>query len=81
MSLFPSEDVLTKEIESWEGFAASLRAEDRELFKRMLDECYRYATAVNAKGEPFPAEALLMTLIFVQHRMIGFLLRTVGKKT
>jgi len=28
MSLFPSEDMLTKEIESWIGFAESLRAEE-----------------------------------------------------
>jgi hypothetical protein len=36
------------------GFAESLRAEDRELFKKMLGDCYRYK-AINAKGEPFPA--------------------------
>jgi hypothetical protein len=28
MSLFPSEDMLTKEIESWIGFDESLRAEE-----------------------------------------------------
>jgi hypothetical protein len=31
MSLFPNEDALTKEIESWEGFADSLKSEkDRQ---------------------------------------------------
>jgi hypothetical protein len=29
MSLFPNEDVLTKEIESWEGFEYFLREENR----------------------------------------------------
>jgi hypothetical protein len=73
MTLFPEEDVLTREIESWRGFAESLRAEDRELFKKMLNDCYRYSKAINAKGEPFPTESLLMAVIFSQHKMIGWL--------
>lgn len=77
MSLFPDKDVLPREIESWNGFADALRAEDRELFNRMLDECYAYAAAINAKGEPFPEEALLMALVFAQHRTINILLRAV----
>jgi hypothetical protein len=40
MSLFPNEDNLTREIESWKGFAESLRKdEDRKLFSEMLNEC------------------------------------------
>jgi hypothetical protein len=73
MTLFPEEDVLTREIESWRGFAESLRAEDRELFKKMLNDCYRYSKAINAKGEPFTTESLLMAVIFSQHKMIGWL--------
>ena len=80
MSLFPDKDILPREIESWKGFGDSLRSEDRELFNRMLDECYAYAAAVNAKGEPFPAEALLMALIFAQHKMIGLLLKEVKRR-
>ncbi len=80
MGLFPEEDVLAKEIESWRGFAESLRAEDRELFKTMLNDCYQYVQAVNAKGEPFPAESLLMALIFSQHKMIGVLISKLGAK-
>jgi hypothetical protein len=74
MRLFPEQDILTREIESWRGFADSLRAENRELFKKMLGDCYRYSEAVNAKGEPFPAEALLMAVMFSQHKMIGWLI-------
>ena len=55
MSLFPTEDILTKEIESWRSFAASLNSEEyREIFNKMLSDCYKYASAINAKGEPFP---------------------------
>jgi hypothetical protein len=40
----------------------------------MLGDCYRYSEAINAKGEPFPAESLLMAVIFSQHKMIGWLI-------
>jgi hypothetical protein len=54
MSLFPKEDVLTKEIESWKSFRDSLSSkEDRELFEKMLNDCHKYATSINAKYQPF----------------------------
>lgn len=68
---------MEKEIESWSGFCDSLRAADRDLFRRMMGECRAYAAAVNTKGEPFPAEALLMALVLAQHRTIGALLEKV----
>jgi hypothetical protein len=75
MSLFPNEDILTKEIESWKGFADSLHANNRKLFMSMLNDCYKYAaSAINAKGQPFPAEPLIMTLLLLsQHKMIDWL--------
>jgi hypothetical protein len=47
MSLFPNEDILTKEIESWRSFVDSLssKEEDRDLFNNMLNDCYKYAAA------------------------------------
>jgi hypothetical protein len=52
LSLFPNEDILTKEeIESWKSFGDSLSSkEDRELFEKMLNDYYKYAAAINAKG-------------------------------
>ena len=65
MSLFPYEDVLTKEIESWKGFADRLPAEeDRKVFMPLLNNCY------NAKGRPFPTESVIMALLFSQHKLI-----------
>ena len=65
MSLFPYEDVRTKEIESWKGFADRLPAEeDRKVFMEMLNNCYKYAKAINAKGRPFPIEPVIMALLF-----------------
>jgi hypothetical protein len=39
----------------------------------MLNDCYKYATAINTKGEPFPTEPLIMALLLSQHKMIGWL--------
>jgi hypothetical protein len=60
MSLFPNEDILTKEIESWKGFADSLPAEDRKTFIKILNDCYKYAKAINTKAQPFPSEPVIM---------------------
>jgi hypothetical protein len=80
MSLFPNEDILTKEIESWKAFVDSLSSkEDRELFKTMLNDCYKYSAAINAKGEPFPAEPLIMALLLSQHKMIDWLTVQISK--
>ena len=74
MSLFPEEDILTKEIESWKGFADSLKSEeDKKLFLKMLNDCQKYAVAINAKETPFPTEPLIMALLLSQHKMIGWL--------
>ena len=40
--VFPQENILTKEIESWRVFADSLKSEeDKKLFLEMLQKCYR----------------------------------------
>jgi hypothetical protein len=39
----------------------------------MLNDCYKYAAAINAKGQPFPAEPLIMALLLSQHKMIDWL--------
>jgi hypothetical protein len=67
MSLFPEENILTKEIDSWKGFADSLKSEeDKKLFIEILDKCQKYALAINAKGKPFPTESMIMALLLEQ---------------
>ena len=74
MSLFPQENVLTKEIESWRVFADSIKSEeDKKLFLEMLEKCQKYSLAINAKGKPFPTEPLIMALLLEQHKMINWL--------
>jgi hypothetical protein len=38
-NLFPYDDIVTKEIESWNSYVASLRKQDKELFYEMLNRC------------------------------------------
>ena len=69
MSLFPEENILTKEIESWRVFADSLKSEeDKKLFLEMFQ---KYSIAINTKGKPFPTEPLIMALLLEQHKMIN----------
>jgi len=66
MSLFPEEDVLTKEIEMWRTFIDKLPSDDdRKTLAKLLDDCYKYSVAINnhAKMHPFPSESLIMSLL------------------
>jgi hypothetical protein len=66
MSLFPEENILTKEIESWRVFADGLKSEeDKKLFLDMLEKCQKYSIAINTKGKPFPTEPLIMALLLL----------------
>ena len=38
-----------------------------EIFEKMLNDCYNYAAAINANGEPFPAESLIIALLTSQN--------------
>jgi hypothetical protein len=82
LSLFPENDILTKEIESWSGFPDSLQTEeDRKLFiKEMLNECYKYSIAINAKSEPFSTKPLLMALLLSPQKVIDWLLSQTSKE-
>jgi hypothetical protein len=80
LSLFPENDIITKKIESWSGFADSLETEeDRKLFKKMLNECCKYSVAINAKDEPFSTEPLIMALLISQQKMIDWLITQTSK--
>jgi hypothetical protein len=81
MSLFPNQDILTKEIESLKGFVDGLPTEEeRETFTKMLKDCYRYAKAINAKAQPFPSDPVIMALLLSQHKMIEWLEGQISKQ-
>ena len=54
MSLIPEENILIKKIESWRGFADSLKSEeDKKLLLKMLNDCQKYALAIKARENHF----------------------------
>jgi hypothetical protein len=74
MSLFPYKDVLTKEIEAWKDFADKLPSDnDRVIFIKLLNDCYKYAVAINSQEHPFPAETVIMASLLSQHKIISHL--------
>jgi hypothetical protein len=82
ISLFLNKDILTVEIESWKSFANSLNSEkEKELFKRMLNDYCNYAgIVVNAKGNYFSSEPLVIALILSQYKkMINWLIKKVSE--
>jgi hypothetical protein len=74
-----SDSEIIKEIESWRRFADVLRAEDRELFREMMRLCYEYVPAMQARESPFPAEALFMSLLLLQHKTITWLTKEIER--
>jgi hypothetical protein len=55
--------------------------EDRVLFMSILNDCYKYVVAINAKGQPFPSELLIMALLLLpQHKMIYWLTKQFSKQ-
>jgi hypothetical protein len=81
MSLFPEEDVLTREIETWRGFIEKLSTdEDKVVFTKLLDSCYKYAIAINNHDHPFPAEPVIIALLLSQHKLINHLKSIIPSK-
>ena len=70
---------IVKEIESWRPFGEALRADDRELYRQMMQRCCEYLPSMEVKAEPFPNDSLFMGLLFLQHRMIEELTRKIEK--
>lgn len=71
-------NVLAKEIESWNSFEYSLREEDGILFNKMLNECQKeeeFSKAYDSKDKyNSTTESLFMALIFQQQKMISKLI-------
>ena len=65
-------DLIPNLVETVKGYATH----ERETLERVVQA---RGAAVNAKGEPFSAETLLMTLVFCQHQMLSLLIKQFRK--
>jgi hypothetical protein len=70
MTLNPEDDIVRQIIQSYKGYADTLSGEKRRQFYQLFNSLYEFVEAINAKGEPFPEEAALVTLVLKQHLLI-----------
>ncbi len=61
--------ILKREIGKWNNFSSILRKHNREIFKEILQSYHKYSTAINAKGEQFATESLIMSLLLEQYKI------------
>ena len=62
--------ILKKELDKWKTYSDILRKPNRDLFNQMLQSSsYKYSDAINAKGEQFSTESLIMSLLFEQYKI------------
>jgi|SRR5215208_4225407 len=58
--------ILKHELDKWKTYSDILRKPNRELFNQMLQSSYKYSNAINAKGDNYATESLLMSLLLEQ---------------
>jgi hypothetical protein len=64
---------LKEEIDSWALFIESLRLEDRELFKSMVQKIWAYSDSVEICKDEYTTEALLLSILISQQKTINWL--------
>ncbi|MGE5633662.1 MAG: hypothetical protein ACM3VV_00365 [Deltaproteobacteria bacterium] len=62
--------ILKRELDRWNNFSSILRKLNRDLFNQMLQSSYKYSSSIDAKGENYATESLLMSLMFEQYKII-----------
>jgi hypothetical protein len=67
-NLFPYDDIITKEIETWKSYGDCLRKQDRELFYEMLNSCYKYSPAITVQGKEYSTTSALMSILLEHHK-------------
>jgi len=67
-NLFPYDNIITKEIDSWKNYADCLRKQDRDLFYKMLNSCYKYSPAITVQGKEYSTTSALMSILLEHHK-------------
>jgi hypothetical protein len=63
--------ILQRELDKWKTYSDILRKPNRDLFNQMLQSSlYKYSNAIDAKGENYSTESLIMSLSLEQYKMI-----------
>jgi hypothetical protein len=63
--------ILKRELDKWKSYSDILRKPNRDLFNQMLQSSYKYSNAIDAKGENYTTESLLISLLFEQYKILN----------
>lgn len=66
-------NLLKDEIESWKPFTDALRAEDREMLKDLIEECWRYASAIESSKKKYLVEPFFLTILLILEKKVRLL--------
>jgi hypothetical protein len=61
---------LEDEIRKWNGFAKTLRTEDREAFEALMDACRLFASAGSNATQPILFEPMIMSILLYQQKKL-----------
>ena len=62
--------ILKRELDKWKTYSAILRKPNRDLFNQMIQSSYKYSDAIDAKGENYATESLILSLLLEQYKMM-----------
>ena len=62
--------ILQKELGKLKTYSDILRKPTRDLFNQMLQSAYKYSSSIDAKGENYATESLLLSLMFEQYKIM-----------
>jgi hypothetical protein len=62
---------LEDEIRRWDGFAKTLRTEDREAFEELMDACRSFASAGSNATQPVLFEPMIMSILLFQQKRLA----------
>ena len=63
--------ILDREIENWSSYASQLKdTRDKDLFIQMLKSANKYSGAIEAKGEEYSTQSLLMSILVEHHKKL-----------
>ena len=62
--------ILKKELAKWKPYSDILRKRNGDLFNEMLQSIYKYSNAIEAKGESYATESLIISILLEHHKKL-----------
>ena len=62
--------ILKRELDKGKTYSDILRKHNRDLFNQMLQSSYKYLSSIEAKGENYATQSLIMSILLEHHKKI-----------